>query len=54
MFTQDDLNQDICPIIGNSIKVTTMRDGQDVVIGCCVIGKGSPLENGGGDIVEVT
>lgn len=51
MFTQDDWMQDIGPIIGHSIKVSTMRQGNPATVGCCVVGKGMPvvLENGGGE-----
>lgn len=50
MFTQDDFMQDIGSIIGHSIKVSTMRQGNPATVGCCVVGKGMPVEvdNGGG------
>ena len=47
-FTQDDFMQDIGPIIGNSISVTAIREGKEVNVGCCVIGKGSPVEQHAG------
>ena len=47
-FTQDDYMQDIGPIIGHSILVTTVRDDSEVNVGCCVIGKGSPIEQHAG------
>ena len=45
MFTQDDFMQDIGPIIGKSIKVTVMDGDMEDIIGCCVIGKGTPIDD---------